>query len=250
MRKYILLFLFFVSTLISKSNVEIYFKANDLFNTEKYDEAIQQYELLIKEYKILNDELFNNLGCSYFKLTDYPNAILNFERAKRLNPSSKIILRNIELTNQHLEDKFDRIPEMFYRRWINFLYQVLSPDAWAFIFIILFSMSFLGLIVYFVANKIDWQKFGLFSSFVFFPSAILVLLIAWGSYQTATGTNEAIVFTDRIPLKSSPTDKSSDILMIHSGTKVFIKDQVSSWILVKLSDGKEGWLKKENLEVI
>jgi tetratricopeptide (TPR) repeat protein len=250
MKQNLFLLLFFFLTLVSKSNVEIYFKANDLYNTEKYDEAVQQYELLIKEYKILNDELFNNLGCSYFKLTDYQNAILNFERAKRLNPNNKIILKNIELTNQQLEDKFDYIPEMFYRRWLNMLYKGLSPDGWAFVFIILFSMSFLGLIIYFVANKIDWQKIGLFSAFALFPLAVLTLFITIGSYQKATGKNEAIVFSDRISIKVSPTDKSADIVMLHAGTKVYIKDQVGTWVLVKLSDGKEGWLKQENMEVI
>lgn len=250
MKNNLFLFLFFCLTLMAKSNVEVYFKANDLYNTEKYDEAIQQYELLIKEYKILNDELFNNLGCSYFKLTDYPNAILNFERAKRLNPKSKTILRNIEVTNHQLEDKFDLIPEMFYRRWLNFLHKALSPDGWAFVFIILFSLSFLGLIVYFVSNKIDGQKVGLFSSFIFFPLAFIALFLAFGSYQKATGKGEAIIFSDRIPLKTSPTEKSADMVMLHAGTKVYIKDQVSTWVLVKLSDGKEGWLKEENMEVI
>ena len=52
-------------------------------------------------------------------------------------------------------------------------------------------------------------------------------------------------------VKSSPSSTSSkDLFVIHEGTKVNIIDQVNGWYNISLADGRQGWVRKNDIEVI
>ena len=52
-------------------------------------------------------------------------------------------------------------------------------------------------------------------------------------------------------VKLTPSDSSADAVVVHEGTAVQIVDRtMSDWYSVKLDDGKEGWLKRNSLEII
>ena len=43
---------------------------------------------------------------------------------------------------------------------------------------------------------------------------------------------------------------SKDLFVIHEGTKVNIIDQVNGWYNISLADGRQGWVRKNDIEVI
>jgi SH3-like domain-containing protein len=54
-----------------------------------------------------------------------------------------------------------------------------------------------------------------------------------------------------VSAKSSPTQNSAkDLFVLHEGTKITILDTVGSWVNIELSDGRQGWVKSEQIEVI
>lgn len=64
----------------------VFEEANRLYLEQKYDAAISRYESVIKNgYE--SGGVYFNLGNAYFKSGKLQNAILNFERAKKLIPN-------------------------------------------------------------------------------------------------------------------------------------------------------------------
>ena len=52
-------------------------------------------------------------------------------------------------------------------------------------------------------------------------------------------------------VRSSPDDKSgTELFVLHEGTKVKILESVGDWDKIELQDGRQGWSKKSNLEII
>ena len=52
-------------------------------------------------------------------------------------------------------------------------------------------------------------------------------------------------------VKSSPDDKSgTELFVLHEGTKMKILEGMGDWTKIELQDGRQGWSKKTNLEII
>ena len=62
--------------------------------------------------------------------------------------------------------------------------------------------------------------------------------------------NEGVVFAATVTAKSSPSDNSVDLFVIHRGLKVDVTDNVGEWIEIRLSNGKIGWIHKADVKII
>ncbi|MCB0820495.1 MAG: tetratricopeptide repeat protein, partial [Bacteroidetes bacterium] len=113
-------------------------KAEELYKAGDYNASVLLYEKLVKEDGYRSANLYYNLGNAYFKLTDYSNSILNYERALKMNPADDDIRFNLELANTHIEDKIETVPVLFYKRWFMSLRNSAGQDTWAWLFIISF----------------------------------------------------------------------------------------------------------------
>jgi SH3-like domain-containing protein len=52
-------------------------------------------------------------------------------------------------------------------------------------------------------------------------------------------------------VKSSPSsDNSTDLFILHEGTKVKVIESSGAWTNVALSDGRQGWMKTTDIEII
>ena len=63
--------------------------------------------------------------------------------------------------------------------------------------------------------------------------------------------DEAVVMRPATSVKSSPaTEASTDLFVLHEGTKVKIIDSVGRWSNIELADGRQGWLPSEDMVII
>ena len=52
-------------------------------------------------------------------------------------------------------------------------------------------------------------------------------------------------------VRSTPSASGIDLFILHEGTHVqIIDDSITGWVEVRMSDGKEGWLERKQIEVI
>jgi tetratricopeptide (TPR) repeat protein len=224
--------------------------ANKAYTASDFKKAVLLYEQVLNESKLESSVLYFNLGNAYFKLTDYPNAILNYHRALRLNPDDADVQHNLNLANAKIQDRIEPIPELFYFRWAKQLRNALSIDAWAILFLVLFFFSALGWVFYIIGKSIGTKKLGFYTGLLFLIFSFIVFSLAWSAKHYRDTIKEAVVFSGSVSVKSSPAESGTSLFVVHAGTFVSITDQVGDWVKVKIPDGNEGWILMADLEVI
>ena len=76
-------------------------------------------------------------------------------------------------------------------------------------------------------------------------------LAAFSQHRDMVSRDTAIVMSPAVTVKSSPSDRSTDLFVIHEGSKVeIIDDSMSEWKEVKFEEGKQGWVPADAVEVI
>jgi len=245
----VVIFVFIVQIKANDIADDRFNEANELYQKGDFSDAIAYYEELIHN-GFVSPELLYNLGNSYFKINKIPDAILNYERAKRLRPDDEDIKFNLKIANLKIVDKIDTVPQFFMVEWYNNIFGLFSSGTWS-IFIIIFSwFSFAALITYFIIWNNLIRKISFFAAIVGFFIAISCLIFAFEQSVEEDANNEAIIFTASVYIKSSPDDSSTDLFILHEGTKVLLLDVVGSWRKIKLRNGNIGWLPDNTIEII
>lgn len=227
----------------------LFLNANNSYKQKDFFEAIDTYQLIVNQ-DIKSAELFYNLGNAYFKTGNYPMAILNYERAKLLAPSDDDIQLNLAKSQTYIVDKIDAIPELFFISWMNGLLGLLTSNSWAILSIILFLMTLVLFLFYFLIKALQIKKMSFFTGIVLLMFAVLSYLAAKRTKSLIEDSKSAIVLEQIVRVKSSPDHESSDMFVIHEGTKVMVIREVDDWSEVKLADGKQGWMETEDFEKI
>lgn len=195
--------------------------------------------------------LYYNIGNAYFKLGDYPRAILYYERALKTDPSHSDARYNLDFANDFVMDKIDPVPEFILKSAARKLCYVLGSDAWAWIAIALLALALGMVALYLLASTSGRRKVGFFCGL----AAMVLSLCAFGfsSWQKSdyTKSGGAIVMSPVTAVKGSPSeDSSKDLFVLHEGSKVRILDEVGDWKNISLADGRQGWIKASAIEEI
>lgn len=196
-------------------------------------------------------KLYYNLGNAWFKQGNYPKAILNYERALRLDPSYSDARYNLEFTGNFVQDNIEPVPEFILKSVARKVCYVMSSNVWAVIFLVLLAAALMMGLLFLLGSSVGKRRAG------FYCGIVLLLLsagaLSFSAWQKSDSmkTDTAIVMSPISSVKSSPSSGSSkDLFVIHEGTKVTILDEVGSWKNISLADGRQGWLPAADLEVI
>lgn len=196
-------------------------------------------------------KLYYNLGNAWFKQGNYPKAILNYERALRLDPSYSDARYNLEFTGNFVQDKIEPVPEFILKSVARKVCYVMSSNVWAVIFLVLLAAALMMGLLFLLGSSVGKRRAG------FYCGIVLLLLsagaLSFSAWQKSDSmkTDTAIVMSPVSSVKSSPSSGSSkDLFVIHEGTKVTILDEVGSWKNISLADGRQGWIPAADLEVI
>ena len=123
-----LIFLISAGVLIAAEIPEgLYKKGNSSYENGDYEKAVSFYGELVKTDRV-SPEVFYNLGNSYFKLKKIGKAILNYERALRLDPRDRDIQLNLRLARSMSVDKINAPERGFVLAAILFLYDRMTVN--------------------------------------------------------------------------------------------------------------------------
>ncbi|HBI80649.1 MAG TPA: hypothetical protein DDY04_01530 [Bacteroidales bacterium] len=256
MKQLLLLYIVFLLSLpnlfgkvTAQSADSLFQLANKYYTEGKYADAIDHYEAIISSGKV-SPELYFNLGNAYFKLNDIAHAILYFERAHLLNPGDDDILFNLELARTYTTDKIEAIADFFVVKWVKSISTLFSSDAWAFIAILLFSITLVLLIIFQFSGKYFIKKNAFIISWITGILFIISLSFSISQKNRIINSNQAIITTSAVAAKSSPSESSNDLFILHAGTKVETLRSVGEWYEIRIADGNKGWLPKSSFEKI
>jgi len=195
--------------------------------------------------------LYYNLGNAYYKAEQTPQAILAYERALLLNPADRDARFNLELARQKTTDKQASSSDMFFVTWWYQLSSALSPQGWAVLGISTFVLMLVGILFYAFFSNLKLRKWGIYSALGLFALCLLsnlFLLTQWTKLHTR---DAAIVMSPAVVVKSSPGETSTDLFLIHAGTRLrILDDSMREWREVEVEEGKQGWVHLHDIEVI
>lgn len=237
-----IIFISVICTDIKAQNPEDLFRqANQLYNESAYDSAAAVYEDIInKGYS--SAELYYNLGNTYYKLRNYPLAIFYYEKSLKLDPQNEDTKHNIDIANLFITDKIESIPDIFLKRWWNNLSNSFTLNTWAIITIVIFVLLLACIFIYITAKIKGLRKSTFFMGIILIVLMICSSIISIQKYNYLNSKNEGIVITPTITVKSSPSQTSVDLFVLHEGSKVKVLDTTDDWNKIKIANGSVGWL--------
>ncbi len=224
-------------------------RGNKAYTDGFYANAIESYKKVIASgYE--SPELYYNLGNAFYKLNEFPNAILYYEKALRLDPGNEDIDFNLRVANSKIFDKIEPIPELFYKRWYRSLIGLMPVDGWAWMGVSVFIMALIAGIFYFVASGLFLRKAGFLGGIGLLILSMVFIFFAWDGYNRMRHDREAIIMSPTITVKSSPDEKSVDLFVLHEGTKIQLIDNIGAWYEIRIDNGSVGWLPVSSFEKI
>lgn len=223
-------------------------RANEMYKQGLYSDAAKMYEDMLKQG--VSAELYYNLGNSYYKTDEIGLAILNYERALRINPTFKDASYNLKIAEEKIVDNVNSTPTFFIKRWTNGLINMLSSNQWAFISLAFFILTLGTFLLFIFSNARGTRKFSFYTSII---AALLFFATFWFSgirKEQFVKHNSAVVLAGAVTVKSAPDTGGTDLFQLHEGTKVHIRTTLGTWVEISLENGAVGWLEEKTIERI
>jgi len=228
---------------------EVFARANGFYQQNKFAEAREAYESLVRNgYE--SGALYYNLGNAWYRTGNVAQAILSYERGVRLAPNDDDLQHNLQLANLMTTDRIEPAPRLFVWDYWDGFKGAFSATTILWTTYVFFLLLFASLNLFVVGRSYAVRK----SAVIFAGSAGLLffffLVVCVNRISDLARDDQAIVVTEIAIVKNSPDAKSTDAFVLHSGVKVQITDRVSEWVKIRLADGKVGWMEGSAAEVI
>jgi len=234
---------------IADQNQYLFDQANKLYQQENYEQAIEKY-LEIQNSGYESWQLYYNLGNSYYKTRQFGRAILNFERALKLNPKNEDIQFNLELANLSVVDKIISPPQFITTTLFSDLKKLWGIQTLTFLALGFYLILALIIIMKIISRRRAVQRI---LNLVLVPAVIVFLLIALTfvtRVNDSSTSRYAIILADKIDVLSSPGAQATELFSLHEGLKFKVEEIRDDWAKIRLADGKVGWVRKDFFEII
>lgn len=223
--------------------------ADDCYRKGNYQQAIADYKDILKHG--VSADIYYNLGNAYYRSDNLAKAILCYERAHLLSPGDKDIRFNLQFANSKTIDKISPEDENVFATWYRSVVNFTSLDRWAKTSVASIIMALILMLVYLFAYSVRQRKVGFYGSIAFLAVFALTTLFAWQQKSFLDNRTGAIVMVPSMGVKATPSDKAGDSFVLHEGTHVEITDDgMKDWKLIRIGDGREGWIKVSAIELI
>lgn len=223
------------------------FEAGNMAYSEgNYEQALTLYNSVV-EGGMESASLYYNMGNTYYKMKDYPMSILYYEKALKMDPSNEDIRINLEIANMAIVDKINAVPQSFIEKWWKGFGSAFSADGWAWLSIVVFVLLLVCLFAFLMSRRTGVRKAGFFIGLLAVLCLALSVFFAIEKQRDMQFQDEAIIITPTVTVKSSPSENSVDLFVLHEGSKVRVKDSANGWNKIKIADGSVGWLQAENM---
>ena len=137
-------------------------KAEELYAAKQYVEAADVYADMFQYGE--SAALYYNYANALYKSNQLGLAILNYERALRLDPTNEDIKFNLEFVNKVKTDKIEPLERFFLSEWLEALGRLLTSNQWAYASIISFIVALVLVLLYLFGKKVWLRKLSFFSA--------------------------------------------------------------------------------------
>lgn len=201
--------------------------------------------------------LFYNLGNTYYRQGNLGMALVNYERALKLDPSNSDARINLEFVKGKIADRQIDEGSIMETLWDNTV-TLFKADTWAWIAVVLFALFLAGLVTYLFSRVVIVRKISFFGGAIVFILCAAAIIISFAAANRIESDSWAIVLPPASQLSTSPREartQSEEAFLLHEGTKVEIVDSVQTsgegkWYEVLVAGRERAWIKAADVERI
>jgi tetratricopeptide (TPR) repeat protein len=224
-------------------------KAEKAYDSKHYKEAIGAYEQLVKEgYR--SYQLYFNLGNSYYRNNELGNAIYYYELARKLEPADEDVRINLSIASAKTMDKIDARENFFISAVKSNLLSTFSTREWGWFSVVCILLSCVFFFLYVTSTRIRVKRVALPLSGLFLAGFLVVYLLGFSAVKSRYENKFAIITAAETRIMNEPTAAASSKFSLHEGTKVKVIDTNGDWLLIRLDNGNEGWVRLSDVGVI
>jgi tetratricopeptide (TPR) repeat protein len=189
-------------------------------------------------------ELLYNLGNAAWRLNQPGRAILYYERARLLLPRDADLAYNLNHVRGQLRDltpEATDFSDMAFS-WLGSL--TLAEVFWFFAAANLLFWSHLALRL---VTRAEWTYSLLFLLLALWLLAGACFGIKW---RQVSGDDRAVILQPEVGVLAGPDARDTVLFKLHEGTVVRRVRSEDAWSLIRLPDGKRGWLRSDAVAAI
>ncbi|MDE6527728.1 MAG: tetratricopeptide repeat protein [Muribaculaceae bacterium] len=198
-----------------------------------------------------------NLGNAYYRQGNLGKAIVNYERALKLDPTNSDARDNLEFVKAKITDRQIDEGSIMTTLWNNIV-NTFKADTWAWIAVILFALFLAGAFTYMLSSVVAIRKLSFFGGIIVFILCAAAIIISFAAANRITDNNYAIILPPSAQLSTTPREartQAEEAFLLHEGTKVEIVDSISTaadgkWYEVKVGGRERAWIKASETERI
>lgn len=232
--------------LLGQTAEEWFQKGNTAYTNAAYKQAQEAYLEAMAAGEV-SAALYYNLGNTFYRLNQVAESIYYFEKGLQLAPEDPNLQNNILFAKNMTVDAIEQLPVTQITAWQQAWIASFSLEQWSMLSIIFIWLFFLLMVSYLVQKAVRAKK-------RFFVLGLCSALLSLGAFATAyvkhyqiTQTEYAIVFSERIDVKTEPNARSEAAFVLHEGTKVEILEVFQDWQKIRIANGAEGWVFDANI---
>lgn len=222
---------------------------NELYARKEFTAALAAYQA-VDQMGHGSAALYYNIGNCHFRMKNIGLAILNYERAWRLNPYDEDIEFNLEYARLFVQDQIVPVPGIFlieypvrFVKWLPFHVVILSATALWYLFIAMWSATRTHPEF---SERVRWTRW---RGYLIGAMVLLVFVFAVKMYMQGS-TKTAVIIRPIVDVKNEPDGDSATGFQLHDGTKADWVERSESWMKIRLADGKVGWVMDRDVGLI
>ena len=230
------------------------------YNAREYAAAVEAFEMVVTLEEASAD-VYYNLANAYFKLgqqnTSRPfaggelgRAVLNYERALKLDPTHDDARYNLDIAKDYTNDT-EAVPESFIVRLWHSMAGLMTTNGWVIFSLVVLGLALAALCTYLLNGNVVVRKVAFFLSLILGLLFILATALSLTQKGAAEVDNRAVILVnDTTPVHASPDSASKVIREPSQGVSVEVERREGDWCEVRFADGEKGWVRSANIEII
>lgn len=224
-------------------------KAEQAYDSKKYQEAVQNYEQLVKDgYQ--SYQLYFNLGNAYYRNDDLGKAIYYYELARKIEPNDEDVRINLGIAAGKTIDKIDSKENFFITAVKTNVLSSFTTHTWAWLTCFCIAGACVFFFLFMSADKLLIKRISFFLSCVLTITFFITYFLGYSAVKARYENKFAIILVKEIKVMNEPTALAKTKFALHEGTKIRVVGNNGSWLLIKLDNGNEGWVKQDEVGVI
>lgn len=227
---------------------ELFEKGNEAYAKGRYAESAEAYREALR-LGIRDPRLEYNLGCAAFRMGRLGEAILHFERARRMEPGDADVLANLELARGRVIDRVEAPAPSRVVAVLEATQDALGADG-QLVALLATLWCIAGIVAWCSARPGGWNARAGWALVVLGLAATLLALSWRTTWNRLEGRAEGVILAPVVEVLGGPGSGNATLFTVHEGLKVEVRSEQTDWVQVSLPNGLNGWVPKDALGLL